>query len=123
MVLANDLSQEEVEAALKEAMNVVAAPAEARPRRRRVVRRRPGAPLGNRNALKHGLYAKSLTPEELALLPRARAISGLDEEVAVMRLKIAELLADHDGRFNLLLRSFGRLTQMVRANHMMRNGR
>ncbi len=125
MVLANDLSQEEIEAALKEAMNVVTvapAPVEARPRRRRVVRRRRGGQPGNQNARKHGIYAKSLTPEERALLQEARETFGLSEEVAVVRVLIATFLADPGTKPDLFFRAMNSLTAMVRLEMKLRTG-
>ena len=36
-------------------------------------RRGRGAPIGNQNARKHGLYSRRLSPDQLAVLPEARA--------------------------------------------------
>jgi hypothetical protein len=55
-----------------------------------------GARPGNRNALRHGLYSHHLTPEEKLDLVAARAIEGVDEEIAVTRLMIVRALRQQD---------------------------
>jgi hypothetical protein len=51
-----------------------------------------GGQEGNRNALRHGLYSKLLSDEEKLDLLEARAIEGLDEEIAITRLMILRAL-------------------------------
>ncbi len=53
-----------------------------------------GAPKGNRNALKHGLYARHLTPEAIDTL---RRISPTDfqQEISIMRVLIKDLFEIH----------------------------
>ena len=57
---------------------------------------RCGARPGNRNALRHGLYSRQLTPEEQVDLVAAKASEGLDEEIAVTRLMIVRALRQQD---------------------------
>jgi hypothetical protein len=57
---------------------------------------RCGARVGNRNALRHGLYSRCLTPDEKLDLVAARAIEGVDEEIAVTRLMILRALRQQD---------------------------
>lgn len=58
----------------------------ARPRRR-------GAQPGNVNALRHGLYARTLTKAALAGLEQARGLTAhsLTEEIATLRAKLSDL--------------------------------
>ncbi|MCT4593167.1 MAG: phage terminase small subunit [Anaeromicrobium sp.] len=55
-----------------------------------------GAPLGNLNAIKHGayqsLYTNMLSPEEKALYEQTTAVVNIDDEIRLIRLKIARLL-------------------------------
>ncbi|WIF95035.1 terminase gpP N-terminus-related DNA-binding protein [Caminicella sporogenes] len=55
-----------------------------------------GAPEGNLNALKHGayqsLYANMLSGEEKAMYEQISATTNIDEEIKLLRLKIARLL-------------------------------
>ena len=94
----------------------------AEPRRKTSGRRkkRRGAPLGNQNARKHGYYSRHLTPEQIKLLPRARAHAGYDEEIAVMRLKIAALMSCPDTSPELFLRAMRTLMRMVENSERIR---
>ncbi|MDK2917285.1 MAG: hypothetical protein PWQ37_18 [Candidatus Petromonas sp.] len=55
-----------------------------------------GAPEGNLNALRHGayqsIYANMLSGEEKALYEQISATTNIDEEIKLLRLKIARLL-------------------------------
>lgn len=54
--------------------------------------RRPGGQPGNTNAIKHGFYAQKFKPQQLDDYARARAVTGLDEEIALLRLVILNLV-------------------------------
>lgn len=82
-----------------------------------------GAPPGNHNALKHGLYARSLTPEEREVLGFAQDAKGLENEIVVLRVKIDSLLANPLANADLLLRAFTALTRMVRTHDLVQHGR
>ncbi len=55
--------------------------------------RRPGGQPGNTNALKHGFYAQKFKPRQLDDYARARDVTGLEEEIALLRLVILNLVA------------------------------
>ncbi|HLI26029.1 MAG TPA: hypothetical protein VKZ60_03105 [Chloroflexota bacterium] len=57
---------------------------------------RCGARPGNRNALRHGLYSRQLSAVERVELFAARAMAGLDEEIALTRLLILRALRERD---------------------------
>jgi hypothetical protein len=57
---------------------------------------RTGARPRNRNALRHGLYAQALAPEERLTLVLARAAEGMGEEIATTRLMILRALRERD---------------------------
>ncbi len=53
----------------------------------------PGPPKGSRHALKHGIYVKGFSPEELSDLPGIRAtIGGVDEELVVAKIQLQRAL-------------------------------
>lgn len=56
-------------------------------------RRRRGAQPGNLNAWRHGLYARTLTPDALRALAIARKLKATDltEEIAALRGRLAAL--------------------------------
>ncbi len=93
--------------------------------------RRRGAPPGNTNALKHGFYARKFKPKQLDDYTRAAAVTGLDEEIALLRLIIRKL-SDHclpaDGQppdlavINALEASLARLSHLLKAQRFLALG-
>src|SRR5437868_12328704 len=57
---------------------------------------RCGARPGNRNAVRHGLYSRTLSPEEKLRLTAACQVEGVDEEISVTRLMIMRALGQPD---------------------------
>jgi len=58
------------------------------------IRRKRGGQPGNQNARKHGFYATSLEPDELAEFLFAVNRLNLDRELAVIRLKLKSVLTN-----------------------------
>ena len=85
-------------------------------------KRGPGAPLGNQNALKHGLYSRVLTPEQRESLYYAEDAKFLDKEIVILRMKLETLLADPNTDTDLFLRALGMLSRMVRINDNIQFG-
>ena len=83
-----------------------------------------GAPLGNQNALKHGLYSRSLTPEQREFLGLAEDARHLEQELPLLRVKILSLLSDPqtDKNQELFLRAMGLLGRLVRIHHRVKYG-
>ena len=59
-------------------------------------KRKRGAQSGNRNARKHGFYARVLTPEEQEALDQAAVLRGLVSEIALLRVKFMALASQPD---------------------------
>jgi hypothetical protein len=79
---------------------------------------RCGAPFGNRNALRHGLYSRLLTPEEQFDLLTASAADGLDDEIGMTRLLILRALRDQEAPpevYTRLVESLCRQLRLRRA--------
>lgn len=52
----------------------------------------PGAPKGNKNAFRHGLYSDALLPEEEAIWDHVKGEVGkLDDEITLMRIRLMRL--------------------------------
>jgi hypothetical protein len=66
-----------------------------------------GAPKGNTNALKHGLYAKHFTPEEQARL-RRMSTEDYRHEIHMMRLAV-------DNLFDIQIRMYKLLDESMRS--------
>ncbi len=56
-------------------------------------KRKRGAPKGNQNARKHGFYAKVLDEAEEIDFELAAGVEGIDDEIALLRVKIKSLIA------------------------------
>jgi len=67
------------------------------------IKRKPGAQPGNQNARKHGFYSNALTPEQTVLLAPARRLGGVEEELALARVKLNSIVANDPGNMNLLI--------------------
>lgn len=92
---------------------------------------RRGAPPGNTNALKHGFYARKFKPHQLDDYTRAAAVTGLDEEIALLRLVILNL-TEHClpaagqppdlAAFSALESSLARLSRLLRDQRLLALG-
>jgi hypothetical protein len=58
-----------------------------------LIKRKSGAQRGNQNARKHGFYSKMLTSQEKRALRVAADLDGLDQEIAVLRVKLQSLIS------------------------------
>ena len=76
-------------------------------------KKKAGAPLGNQNARKHGIYSKALTPAERRYFDRAVSSEGLELEIALFRLKIMSLLETEPVNMALVAKVFYTLNAMV----------
>lgn len=83
------------------------------------IKRKRGAQQGNCNALKHGFYSGGLKQADIYALEKADSITGLNKEIAILRLKIRHLLKHNPDNLNLILRAFSTLTKLLRAKHSL----
>jgi hypothetical protein len=80
-------------------------------------RQRGGQP-GNKNALKHGYYARYLAPDRQQDFLEAAGVDGLDEEIALVRVAVKNAATGGDNK-NLkpLLRAVNALDKLVRTRY------
>jgi hypothetical protein len=84
------------------------------------INRKRGGQKGNRNAIKHGFYAKVFNEAERLEFDNASGIEGIDEEIALLRLEIKKAIAGGDERNLLLLvRAATALEKLVRAHYQI----
>ncbi len=76
-----------------------------------------GAPAGNQNARKHGFYSKVLTETEKLEMKEAEGIEGLDDELALLRVKLCRLLDNHPDRIDLHMQAVNMIARLVRTRH------
>ena len=80
------------------------------------VKRRRGAPAGNRNALKHGYYSRALlSKKDKTDLALARSLVGLDEEIAVLRFKLKSVLQKDPDNIKLISDALVALNRLMRT--------
>ncbi len=71
-------------------------------------KRRRGGQAGNRNARKHGFYARSLNPTEICEFWNIVNTEGLEPEVAALRVKLRSVI-EHDPCNRRVLREASKL--------------
>ena len=80
---------------------------------------RCGARPGNRNALRHGLYSKQLTPEEQLDLAAASVAESLGDEIPMTRLMILRALRQRDPSPGVYTRLVGSLCRQLRLQRQL----
>ena len=95
-----ELTHQQVEERLKEA-----------------VKNKGGAPRGNQNARTHGFYSKVLPASERKRFEETVLIDGLDEEIAVLRIKFKSLVRSKPANIGLITRTANSLTRMINARN------
>jgi len=68
---------------------------------------------------KRSFYAQALSEAERVLLPEAREIEGLDEEIALLRVKLTSALEEHPDNMPLTLRAVDLLVKAVAAKYRL----
>ena len=81
-----------------------------------------GARPKNRNALRHGLYARCLSPEERLEMALARATEGMAEEIAITRLMILRTLRQQDAPPGEYARLVDALCKQLRVQRQLGKG-
>jgi len=66
---------------------------------------------------KHGFYGRALNEAERLELEEARGIEGIDEEIAILRIKLRELIVAKPERFDLHLRVVVTIARLVTARY------
>ncbi len=64
-------------------------------------------------------YDAAMSESERLLLPQARKLEGLDEEIALLRVKLATVLAEHPEDTELVLKSVGVLTRVIATRYRL----
>jgi len=82
-----------------------------------IVERKWGAPFGNQNARKHGFYSRVLDPEEQADFEQATEVEGIDEEIALVRVKLKSLIAREPDNTKLIMQGVATLEKLVRTKY------
>ena len=76
-----------------------------------------GAPKGNQNARKHGFYARVLDEAEQLDFELATGVEGIDDEIALLRVKIKSLLGHDPENIKLVMQATNILARLVRTRY------
>jgi len=76
-----------------------------------------GAPKGNQNARKHGFYAKVLDEAEEIDFELAAGVEGIDDEIALLRVKIKSLLEHDPENVKLIMQATHTLSRLVKTRY------
>jgi len=81
------------------------------------VKRKRGAPKGNQNARKHGFYSKVLDEAEQFDFELASGVEGIDDEIALLRVKIKSILENDPENIRLIMQATNALARLVKARY------
>ena len=81
------------------------------------VERKKGAPKGNQNARKHGFYSKVLDEAEQLDFELATGVEGIDDEIALLRVKIKSILENDPENIKLITQATDALARLVRTRY------
>ena len=79
--------------------------------------RKRGAPKGNQNARKHGFYAKVLDEAEQLDFELASGVEGIDDEIALLRVKIKSILASDPENIKLIMQATNALERLIKTRY------
>ncbi len=82
-----------------------------------VEKKKRGAPQGNQYARKHGFYSHVLSKEERKDLELATQVEGIDEEIALMRVKLKTLVKTDPENIRLIMQSINAFTRLISAKY------
>ena len=84
----------------------------------RANRKRGGQP-DNQNARKHGFYSKVLDEAEQLDFELATGVEGIDDEIALLRVKIKSLLEHDPENIKLIMQATNTLAGLVKTSYNM----
>lgn len=79
-----------------------------------------GAPAGNQNARKHGFYSMVLDEEEQLDFEQATLVEGLDDEIAMLRVRIKSVLRHDPDNMKLIAQATNALARLVSTKYNIR---
>jgi hypothetical protein len=83
----------------------------------REVKRKRGGQKGNQNARKHGFYSRVLDEAEKLDFEIASDVEGIDDEIALLRVKIKSVLEKEPENIKLIMLATNTLAGLVRTRY------
>jgi hypothetical protein len=84
---------------------------------RKETKRRRGPPKGNQNARKYGFYSKVLDEAEQLDFELAAGVNGIDDEIALLRVKIKSVLEKDPENIKLVVQATNTLAGLVKTRY------
>jgi hypothetical protein len=81
-----------------------------------------GAPYGNQNARKHGYYSEVRTEGEKQALSRSAAVRGVDDEIALLRVKLRSVVEQDPHNLALISHAVVSIARLVNARNRLVDG-
>lgn len=66
-----------------------------------------------------GFYEEALTEAERLRLPRARGVKGIDDEIALLRVRLLGYAEEHPERLDMLMQGVALLTRAVATRYRL----
>ena len=79
--------------------------------------RKRGGQRGNQNARKHGFYSRVLDEAEQFDFELAAGVEGIDDEIALLRVKIKSLLEHEPENIKLIMQATNTLAGLVKTRY------
>ena len=83
------------------------------------IKKKKGPPKGNQNARTHGFYCKVLDEAEKIDFEIAAGVEGIDDEIAMLRVKIKSVLEKDPENINLIMQATNALAGLVKTNYQI----
>ena len=80
-------------------------------------KRRKGGQKGNQNARKHGFYSRVLDEAERLDFELAAGVEGIDDEIALLRVKIKSILEKDPENIKLIMQATNTLAGLVKTRY------
>ena len=80
-------------------------------------KRKKDGPTGNQNIRKHSFYGKVLDEAERLDLEAAAGVDGIDDEIALLRVKLKSILASDPDNIKLIMQATNALARLVKTRY------
>jgi len=81
--------------------------------------RRKGMPKRNQKAEKRGFYSRALDESERVDFAQASDVEGIDDEIALLRVKIKSLVEHDPDNIKLIMQAINTLSRIVSARYKL----
>ena len=83
------------------------------------IKKKKGPPKGNQNARTHGFYSKVFDEAEKIDFEIAAGVEGIDDEIAMLRVKIKSVLEKDPENINLIMQATNTLAGLVKTHYQI----